>query len=119
MGSIPSITAPVLVFVRVRPLLEHDAKMGAYSLIMTQPPPTIHFTHTTMRWAGGRFATKTFGAEGVFTEDASNDEVYVGMGIENSFQDCILDGGHEHYVVAYGQTGTGYFLLSYHSCDCN
>lgn len=98
---------PIQVFVRVRPLLERDVESGAFSLVMVQPPRTVHFTHPTNRWTGGCFATKTYDADGVFDEETNNDTVYNGLGLQEMIKQALSEPGHEFCVMAYGQTGTG------------
>ncbi|KAG8985056.1 hypothetical protein FRB90_004963 [Tulasnella sp. 427] len=98
---------PIQVFVRVRPLLQRDVDSDAFSLVMVQAPRTIHFTHPTNRWAGGRFATKTYDADGVFDEETNNDTVYSRLGLQDMIQQALSESGHEFCVMAYGQTGTG------------
>ena len=98
------MSSPIQVFVRVRPILPPDT---SYSLVCVQPPRTIHFTHPTHRWAGGRFATKTYDSDGVFDVVASNEDVFVGMGVDVGVTECVRETGREFCVLAYGQTGTG------------
>ena len=107
LPEVDNLAAPLQVFVRVRPLLPRDIEANAYSLILDQPPRTIHFTHPTMRWAGGRFGTKTFDADGVFGESATNDEVYRRMDVRKSLEECISGRSDAFCIMAYGQTGTG------------
>ncbi|KAF8603649.1 P-loop containing nucleoside triphosphate hydrolase protein [Ceratobasidium sp. AG-I] len=101
---ISDISSPIRVFIRVRPILPPD---NSFSLIYVQPPRTIHFTHPTHRWAGGRFATKTYDSDGVFDVEASNEDVFVGMGVDVGVGECVRESGREFCVLAYGQTGTG------------
>lgn len=98
---------PIQVFVRVRPLLERDIDSGAFSLVMVQPPRTVHFTHPTNRWTGGCFATKTYDADGIFDEETGNDTVYSRLELQDMVKQALSDPGHEFCVMAYGQTGTG------------
>lgn len=94
------------MFVRVRPLLPHDHAQGAFSLAAVQPPHTIHFTHPTLTWSGGRFATKTYAADGVFDDSTENDEVWERVGMRRAVEGCF-EQEKEVYLLAYGQTGTG------------
>ncbi|KAG8923952.1 hypothetical protein FRC01_012135 [Tulasnella sp. 417] len=98
---------PIQVFVRVRPLLQRDIDSGAFSLVMVQPPRTVHFTHPTNRWTGGCFATKTYDADGVFDEETTNDTVYDRLQLQGMVKQALSEPGHEFCVMAYGQTGTG------------
>ncbi|OBZ75319.1 Kinesin-related protein 6 [Grifola frondosa] len=109
MSSSPSMddAEPVQIYIRVRPLLANDISHGAYSLVDIQPPRTIHLTHPTIRSAGGRFATKTFHCGAVFGDDADNNTVYAGMGIEKAVDRCLNFETRELSILAYGQTGTG------------
>jgi kinesin family protein 2/24 len=60
-----------------------------------------------MRWGGGRFATKTFQADGAFSDSATNDEVYERMGVLNNLEECVKVPGSSVSILAYGQTGCG------------
>lgn len=97
----------VSVYVRVRPLLAHDLEEGSYSLAAVQAPRTIHFTHPTLRFAGSRFATKTYQADGVFSDSDESASVYQRTGLLTSLKECVSTPAKELYVLAYGQTGTG------------
>ncbi|KAG8918129.1 hypothetical protein FRC01_002039 [Tulasnella sp. 417] len=97
----------IQVFVRVRPLLQRDIDSGAFSLVMVQPPRTVHFTHPTNRRTGGCFATKTYDADGVFDEETTNDTVYERLQLQGMVKQALSEPGHEFCVMAYGQTGTG------------
>lgn len=39
--------------------------------------------------------------------EASNEDVFVGMGVDEGVQECVKESGREFCVLAYGQTGTG------------
>jgi hypothetical protein len=97
----------VRVFVRVRPPLPPDIEKGYFSLAAVQPPQTIHFTHPTLTWNGGRFGTNTYEADRVFSDEDSNDAVWDGLKLEAVVHDSLSVPGKETYVLAYGQTGSG------------
>ncbi|EIN14294.1 P-loop containing nucleoside triphosphate hydrolase protein [Punctularia strigosozonata HHB-11173 SS5] len=103
----PSTRSNIRVYVRVRPLLAHDIDKGCFSLAAVQPPQTIHFTHPTLTWNGGRFGTNTYEADRVFSSDDSNDAVWNGLDLNAVIKDSFAMGGKETYVLAYGQTGCG------------
>ncbi|KAI0060653.1 P-loop containing nucleoside triphosphate hydrolase protein [Artomyces pyxidatus] len=98
---------PINVFIRVRPLLQHDHDAGSYSLVEVQDQRLIHVTHPTIRWAGGRIATKTYDADGIYPDTASSDDVYNGMNITREITQVLHEHGRELSILAYGQTGTG------------
>lgn len=104
--SAPNNAATLRVYVRVRPLLPRDLEQGAFALAAVQAPCTIHFTHPTLTWSGGRFATKTYEADGVLDTDAHNDEVWASVGMERVIKEA-MECEKEVCLVAYGQTGTG------------
>lgn len=99
--------SPIQVYVRSRPLLERDLVAGFYSLLAVQPSNHVHLTHPTMRWGGGRFGTKTFQADGVFSESVTSEEVYSAMNVRNQVESCMRTPGSALSIVAYGQTGSG------------
>ena len=97
----------VQVYIRSRPLLEHELVNGYYSLFNVQAPYTAHVTHPTIRWAGGRFATNTYQADGVFAEDAMSEGVYRAMNLSPLVRKCGQKPGSNVSLIAYGQTGSG------------
>lgn len=103
----PQPNEAVRVYIRGRPLLERDITIGCYSLLAVQPPSVLHFTHPTVRCAGGRFATKTYQADGVFCDDATSEEVYRAMNLSASVEKCVREPGSKFSLIAYGQTGSG------------
>lgn len=109
----------VRVFVRVRPLLPHDVAQESFSLVDVQHPRTVHFTHPTLTWNGGRFSTKTYEADSVVASDEGNTAVWERIGLSRSIEQCISQAGRELYVLAYGQTGTGktYTTTSIEGCS--
>lgn len=106
-NSEDAVDQSIQVFIRSRPLLERDISAGYYSLLAVQPPSQVHLTHPTIRWGGGRFATKTFEADGVFSEDSSNQQVYETMKVKELVTRCVDEPGSQVSILAYGQTGTG------------
>ncbi|KAF8320684.1 P-loop containing nucleoside triphosphate hydrolase protein [Clavulina sp. PMI_390] len=101
------INAPIQVYVRVRPLLQIDHDAKSFSLATVQASRLIHVTHPTVRWAGGRIATKTYEADAIFDEDVDSSEVYNGMNLSTELDRLLSSDGSEISIVAYGQTGTG------------
>ncbi|KAI0045821.1 P-loop containing nucleoside triphosphate hydrolase protein [Auriscalpium vulgare] len=99
--------APVKVCIRVRPLLPRDEDAQSFSLVEVQDSQMIHVTHPTIRWAGGRIATKTYDADIVFSEIASSKDVYDGMRLTQEIAQLMHQDGSELSILAYGQTGTG------------
>lgn len=114
IASEPS--SPLRVFIRVRPLLPKDLEQDAFMLAAIQPPRTVHFTHPTLTWSGGRFATKTYEADGAFDVKTTNEHVWSTVGMDRVIGDC-MQREKEVFIVAYGQTGTGKtFTTTYLEC---